>query len=108
MASKTVNAARVYHISDADLPNASQGRRASWISEAMGRQYPSRTATRSKWGEPQSSTSAEPAFQRSRRSSSLTYALHCLQAEMRSPTSRSLRGGGARGRLLHLRLQAMQ
>src|SRR2546426_7046626 len=84
MASKTVNAARVYHISDGDLPNASQGCRASWISDAMGRRYPSRRATMSKWGEPQSSTSAEPAFQRIRRSSSLTYTLHCLHAEMRS------------------------
>ena len=37
----------------------------------------------SKWGEPQSSTSAEPAFQRIRRSSSLTYTLHCLHAEMK-------------------------
>src|SRR5213593_973021 len=73
--SKRSSVARVYHNSDADyaLVSAASGAGA-------GLRWPARSPTRSRWGEPQSSMSADWPFQRTRRSSSFTYMWQRLHA----------------------------
>ena len=78
--SKRSSVARVYHIPDADYPRLSAESGAG-----AGLPYPARSPTRSRWGEPQSSMSADWAFQRTRRSSSFTYMWQCLHAIRRYP-----------------------